>query len=150
MVFLLPLTETLVRLKLLRIIELRFVKLGFNKPQHWSKQNNGQKSGDISPKLAIYIIKSLCPQGRSNLQTCALILKLYIIQCIIYLSITSCFIFSCNNCYINRRSKMNWIKSERFGGVSWKLWWKILISLYLSFVCLTKPGLTIFNNRSIK
>ena len=43
-------------------------------------------------------------------------------------------IFNYKNRYIDCRSKMNSIKSERFDGVYWKLWCKISICLYLNFL----------------
>ena len=41
--------------------------------------------------------------------------------------------------YIDCRSKMISIKSERFDGVYWKLWWKISICFISHFFGLTKP-----------
>ena len=61
-------------------------------------------------------------------------LKICIMQ---YLSITSFLNIQLQKCYIVC-SKLNSIKSEKFDGVYWKLWWRIL-HLFIPQVFFMKP-----------
>ena len=80
---------------------------------------------------------------RDYMQTCAFILKFYIILCI-YLLITSFWRSIYINCYIDCRSKMNSIKTER---LKWRCiseaLMKILHLFYTSIaiICWTNAGI---------